>query len=209
MMKLTSLAFVLLLLAAHVSGDSAELIGQPLSMFRDGDQGWLGYLLFAVLLLICGLYVTALARAERLDEMAAAGLAAFLLAVVAATPSAGLFHIICSLLLLGLLLGYFALLLHRAEGPLLAAAHLAVPVALVGATGLHSYGLWQKAVITYIVVATAVHHHLLCSLPARPRSHVRRASAVELGRRHRVFHVAPSREWARRARRGADLTGLP
>jgi hypothetical protein len=197
MMKLATLAFVLLLLSAHLAGDSAELVGQPLSMFRDGDQGWLGYLLFAVLLMISGLYLTALARVERLGEAAAAGLAAVLLAVVAATPSMGPFHIVCSLLLLALLLAYFALLLHRAEGPWLAATHLAVPVALVGATGLHSYGLWQKAVITYIVAVTAVHHHLL-GAPPRPRSRRRRASAAGPGRRPKVFQLAPSREWARR-----------
>jgi hypothetical protein len=197
MMKLASLAFVLLLLAAHLEGDSAELLGQPLSMFRDGEQGWLGYLLFAVLLLISGLYVRALARADRLGEAAAAGLAAVLLAVVAVTPSMGAFHILCSLLLLGLLFAYFALLLHRAEGPWMAAVHLAVPVTLVGATGLHSYGLWQKVVITYIVAATAVHHHLV-GAPPRPRPRRRKASASSVEGRHKVFQLAPSREWARR-----------
>src|SRR5205085_11197023 len=121
---------VLLLLIAHAAGDSAELVGQPLSMFRDGERGWLGYLLFAVLLLISALYLRALVRADRAGEAAAAVLAALLLLVVAVTPSWGAFHIVCSLLLLGLLFGYFALLLHRAEGPWLAAVHLAVPVAL-------------------------------------------------------------------------------
>ncbi len=198
MMKLASLAFVLLLLAAHLDGDSAELIGQPLSMFRDGEQGWLGYLLFAVLLLISGLYVRALARADRVGEAAAASLAALLLAVVAVTPSMGGFHIFCSLVLLGVLFAYFALLLRRSEAPLLAAVHLAVPVALVPATGLHSYGLWQKAVITYIVAVTAFHHHLLAVPLPRRRSRGRRASAVGPGNRHKVFQVAPSREWARR-----------
>jgi hypothetical protein len=198
MMKLASLAFVLLLVAAHAAGDGVELVGQPLSMFRDGDQGWLGYLLFAVLLLISGLYVRALTRADRMGEAAAAVLAAVLLALVAVTPSMGAFHILCSLLLLGLLFAYFALLLRRSEVPLLAAFHLAVPVALVGATGLHSYGLWQKAVITYIVAATAVHHHLVGAPTARRRPRGRRASAVGPGRRHKVFQLAPSREWGRR-----------
>jgi hypothetical protein len=198
MMKLASLAFVLLLLSAHLAGDSTELVGQPLSMFRDGEQGWLGYLLFAVLLLISGLYVTALARADRVAEAAVAGLAGGMLAVVAVTPSMGAFHILCSLLLLALVFAYFALLLHRAEGPLMAAVHLAVPVALVGATGLHSYGLWQKAVITYMVTATAVHHHLLGVPPARRRSRGRRASSAGPGKRPKVIQLAPSREWVRR-----------
>jgi hypothetical protein len=198
MMKLASLAFVLLLLGAHAAGDSAELVGQPLSMFRDGVQGWLGYALFAVLLLISALYVAALAQAGRVPEAAVAGLAALLLLVVAGTPSWGAFHVLCSLLLLGLLVSYYALLLHRAEGPWLAAAHLAVPLALAGATGLHSYGLWQKAVITYIVAVTAAHHHLLGRPAARPAPSAARApSRGGPGRRHKVYALGSSREWAR------------
>jgi len=198
-MKVAVLAFVLLLLGAHLGGDSGELVGQPLSMFRDGEQAWLGYALFYVLLLISGLYVKALKRADRVPEAAVAVGAALLLAVVAATPSWGAFHIVCSLLLLGLLISYYALLLHRAEGPLLAAVHLAVPLALVGATGLHSYGLWQKAVITYIVVVTAAHHHLL-GRPAPKRERPRASRRAPVGKRHTVYALAPSREWARRGR---------
>jgi hypothetical protein len=197
MMKLAALVFVLLLLVAHAAGDSAALVGQPLSMFRDGEQGWLGYSLFAVLLLISALSVTALARADRVPEAAVAAGAALLLAVVAATPSWGAFHIVCSLLLLGLLIAYYALLLHRAEGPLLAAVHLAVPLALVGATGLHSYGLWQKAVITYIVAVTATHHHLLGRPAPRP-ARSRASRRARFDKRHTVYALAPSREWARR-----------
>jgi hypothetical protein len=198
MMKLTSLAFVLLLLAAHTAGDRAELVGQPLSMFRDGAEGWLGYVLFAVLLLICALYFVALARIGRLGEAAVTGLAALLLFAVALTPSLGPFHIVCSVLLLGVLFSYFALLLHRAEGPWLAAAHLAVPLALAGATGLHSYGLWQKAVITYIVAVTALHHHLLGRPAPRPAARSRAARRTRVGKPQTVYALAPSREWARR-----------
>jgi hypothetical protein len=202
MMKLASLAFVLLLLIAHAAGDGARLLGQPLSMFRDGGQGGLGYALFALLLLISGLYLTALARAGRAGEVAVAAVAALLLAVVAVTPSQGAFHLLCSLLLLGVLLCYYALLVYRAEGPWLAAVHLAVPFALAGATGLHSYGLWQKAVITYLVVVSAVHHHLLGRPPvrrARARYSGRAAGPYLSGRRHKVYALSPSREWARRA----------
>jgi hypothetical protein len=197
MMKVAALAFVLLLLGAHAAGDGPELIGQPLSMFRDGEQAWLGYALFTVLLLISGLYIAALARADRVPEAAVAAGATLLLAVVAATPSWGPFHIVCSLLLLGLLISYYALLLHRAEGPLLAAVHLAVPLALAGATGLHSYGLWQKAVITYIVAVTAAHHHLL-GRPAPRAARPRPSRRVRCDKRHTVYALAPSRGWARR-----------
>jgi hypothetical protein len=200
-MKLASLAFVLLLLIAHAAGDGAELLGRPLSVFRDGAQGGLGYALFAVLLLIGLLYTAALVRARREVETLAAGLAALLLLVVAATPSLGAFHLACSLLLLMLLFAYFALLLHLAES-LWLPAHLAVPFALACATGLHSYGLWQKAVITYFVALTAIHHHLL----PRPRARLawarrdgRAAGPYQAGRRHKVYALSPSREWARRA----------
>jgi hypothetical protein len=200
MMKLATLAFLLLLLGAHLADDSDELVGQPLSMFRDGPQAGWGYALFAVLVLIGVLHTVALVRARREVETLAAGVAAVLLLVVAVTPSWGPFHIFCSLVLLLLLYCYFGLLLHLA-GSLWVCAHLPVPFALVCATGVHSYGLWQKALIVYFVVLTAIRHHLLALPPVRlawATSGARSARGRRVGKRHKVYELTPSREWARR-----------
>jgi hypothetical protein len=199
-MKLASFAFCLLLLHAHGAGDFDELLGQPLSMFRDGAQGRLGYALFAVLLVIGALYTAALVRAQRAGAAAAAVLAILLLLVVAATPSGGSFHLFCSLVLLLLLFGHCALLLYRAQSVWLV-PHLAVPAALAAATRCHSYGLWQKGFVVYLLLAVATHHHLLgrgptsrASPPADP--YVRRRG--EPTRRRKVYRLEAGREWARR-----------
>jgi len=72
--KLASAAFVLLLLVAHGVGDLGQRLEQPLSLFRDGEQAWVGYLLFAALLLIGLLYTVALIRAGKEEEAVCAGL---------------------------------------------------------------------------------------------------------------------------------------
>jgi hypothetical protein len=189
-MKLASFAFFLLLLAIHVEGDFDVLLGRPLSMFRDGDQAWLGYLLFALLLLIGLCYARALAQSRREGEATVVGLAVLLLVVVAATPSLGAGHGLCSFLLLFLLFGYYALLLYRA-GSLWLMPHLFVPVVLALATQLHSYGLWQKSIIAYFVMVALVHHHLLSPAPAAWRR-------GQLHKRRKVYQLDLGQEWGRR-----------
>jgi hypothetical protein len=199
-MKLASFAFFLLLTYAHQAGDFDRTLAQPLSLFRDGGQAWVGYALFAVLLVIGWLYATALARSHREAEAAVAGLTVLLLVAVAVTPSWSSFHLFCSLLLLLLLFGYYARLLSRAARPLLF-AHLAVPTALALATGFHSYGLWQKSLIAYFVAVAVTHHHLVGRLPrqggpwpagSRPRA------CEEPMKRRKVYRLEPGRAWAKR-----------
>jgi hypothetical protein len=191
-MKLAALTFFLLLLFAHLTGDFDTQAGRPLSMFRDGSQAWLGYVLFAALLIVAVLYVTTLVRFDRLGEAATACLAFFLLLVVVATPSSNGFHLLCSLLLLLLMFAYFGLLMARTEKIWLF-AHLAVPVALVLVIRFHSYGLWQKSIISYFVLLTAVHHQVLTLPELSPRRYIPT-------RRRKVYQLEPTREWARSSR---------
>jgi len=149
--KLASAAFVLLLLVAHGVGDLGQRLEQPLSLFRDGEQAWVGYLLFAALLLIGLLYTVALIRAGKEEEAVCAGLAALLLFIVAVTPSLEGVHLLCSLLLLMLLFGHYWRLL-RESGSSWLIPHSLAPFVLVLVSGYHSYGLWQKGLILYIVV---------------------------------------------------------
>src|SRR5262245_39920310 len=113
-MRLASAAFVLLLLGAHATGNIDQCLETPLSMFRDGPYGWLGYLLFVALLLVCVLYAIELIRGEKEEEAVVAGLAALLLFLVAVTPSFDLFHILCSFVLMLLLFTYYWRLLYEA-----------------------------------------------------------------------------------------------
>ena len=52
MVKSASAAFVLLLLGARGVGEFSRRLTEPLSLFRDGEQAWLGYVRFATLLLV-------------------------------------------------------------------------------------------------------------------------------------------------------------
>jgi hypothetical protein len=193
-MKLASAGFLLLLTCAHGSAASDKLISRPLSMFRDGPDALLGYAMFATLLLSGVLYTAALARCRRAAEAALSGLAVLLLLVVAATPSADAFHGLCSFLLLLLLFGFYTLLLVRCGGPWVL-VHLTVPVAWMLATGFHSYGLWQKGLVVYFLLAAVVHHHVLSRLAAGAPRGMSRGLPV---RRRKVYQLEPGRAWSRR-----------
>jgi hypothetical protein len=198
-MKLVSLAFLLLLLHAHGEVETADPLALPLSMFRDGAHGWLGYALFVLLLAIGGLYARALARSRKEAETSMAGCAVLLLLIVAVTASEGPLHVLCSLVLLALLYGYCAGVLCHARSPWLL-GHLAVPFLLAWATGFHSYGAWQKCFIAYCVLAVTVHHHLLGQRPARAEPALPRPSLSRRGRpgRLKVHSLEPGRAWTRR-----------
>jgi hypothetical protein len=204
-MKLIASTFFLLLLAAHGTAARDELLGQPLSLFRDGEQILWGYSIFVVLLLVGMFYTAALARSDRVAEAAVAGLAVLFLAVVTATPSLDGFHVLCSLVLLLLLFWYYALLLYRAES-LWLCVHLAVPLILVSATGFHSYGLWQKSLICYFILLAVIHHHRLVRPRTEPQRSLtgRRMRNIDLpSKRRKVYLLEPGREWARqRIKRG-------
>jgi hypothetical protein len=194
-----SAAFVLLLLVAHGVGDLGQSLGQPLSVFRDSEQAWLGYLLFAALLLIGLLYTVALIRAGKEEEAVSAGLAALLLFIVAVTPSLEGFHLLCSLLLVMLLFGHYWRLLRASGSPWLIPYSLA-PLVLVLVTGCYSYGLWQKCLILYIVVLANIRLYRLRQRGAgRPLSaatpHGFDSRGVK-GRR-KVYRLESEREWAR------------
>jgi hypothetical protein len=198
-MRLASFAFFVLLLHAHATGDLGELLAQPLSMFRDGPWGWIGYTLFALLLLIGSLYTRALVRTRHEVKAAASAFAVLLLLIVTLTPSWGGFHYLCSLLLLVLLYGYYALLLREAESPW-RFLHWAVPVVLAILTRFHSYGIWQKSFVAYFVLLANLHHVLLArgpvqSGPSPPGRCVGRGEPI---RRRTVYRLEPGPAWGRR-----------
>lgn len=199
-MKLASLSFFVLLLSAHLTGDFESALGQALSTFRDGPRSWIGYALFAALLLVCLFYVIELTRSRRGTEAAFSCLALLVLLVVALTPSTDGFHSLCSLILFVLLFLYYALLLYRAE-PLWLIAHLAVPIVLALVISFHSYGLWQKCFIAYFVFLTTAHHFALTlqrvegDLSPLATCRKRRGRS---GKRRTVHRLAMDSYWARR-----------
>jgi hypothetical protein len=199
-MKLAVSAFFLLLLGVHMAGDIDCLLGTPLSQLRDEPLGGMGYLLFAMLLVVGVLYTRALWQSGREAEANICGLAMGLLVVVAATSSFSGLHLLCAVLLLLLLFSYYAVLLHRA-GSLWFIVHLTVPLLLVALTRFHSYGLWQKSFILYCVIAAATHHHLL-GRPAPREGRVGRRARPH--RRRKVYTLDEGRGWTRHPARSGE-----
>jgi hypothetical protein len=198
-MKLASLAFLTVLLIAHRAGDSAESLALPLSMFRDGAYRIFGYLLFGLLLAIAGLMLSRLHGACRDGDACLLGVVTIFLFLVAGTPSENFFHGFCSFVVLGLLFCYYAAVL-RGEGRIWMWVHLALPVLLLFATRFHSYGLWQKSLIVYFVLAVNVQHWMLSRSPSglsvtRRRSH---GSPRRDGRRRVVYLAETGKTWSRK-----------
>jgi hypothetical protein len=198
-MKLASLAFLIILVGAHGAGDPSQLLGLPLSMFRDGHLGVFGGALFALLLGIAGLMVHTLRRRRLRGDATFFSLAACFLVLVALTPSEDGFHFLCSLVLFALLYAYYAIQVREA-GIISLWAHLVIPAVLLGVTGCHSYGLWQKGFIVYFLLAVNVHHHLLAS--GRVGSERAAANRPYMGggpsRRRLVYVLEPGQSWSRR-----------
>jgi hypothetical protein len=198
-MKLTALSFLVLLFCAHGASDAESPLEQPLSLFRDGEQGLLGHALFALLLLMSVFQLQVLYRARREGDLCVLSLAAFLLVFVAFTPSKNSFHILCSFVLLGLLYGFYALLLAHARS-LWLVPHTVIPFVWMLATSCHSFGLWQKGLIVYFVLAASLHHHLLSRGRSRDVGRTDRPTAAR-GlplRRRKVFVVEAGKSWTRR-----------
>src|SRR5262245_25642127 len=187
-MKLAALAFVVVLVAAHLDGDCDKLLAQPLSTFRDGDLAKVGYLLFALLLTAAGLYVARLWRAGRDVEGTVASFAGGLLVLVAVTPSFDAIHLMYSAFLFVLLFVYYGVLTYQ-TGTVAFVLHVQVPFVLLAATRLHSYGAWQKGFIVYLVLAATVHEHALRGLVREPSPRPTRSRNVPSVRRRKVYQL--------------------
>jgi hypothetical protein len=195
-MKFATLAFVLLLVTVHLTGDTPELLAQPLSMLRDGTEPAIGYTLFGLLLVIAGFMMAASIRARRELDVAVFCLAGFLLVIVAVTPTEGAFHNLFALLLPGLIYGYFAILVW-CSGSVWRFVLLPAPVLLVFATGFHSYGLWQKLLIVYLVLLVNIHYHLVSRSSPVPVRRTRSGRSQTRQKRGVVYTLSPGKAWRR------------
>ena len=76
-------------------------------------------------------------------------------------PSEWPLHEASAIVLLASIYTYFAVVLYRAGRPLLMMIHLSVPLVLAIVTRFQSYGMWQKWMICYFILAAVVHHDVL------------------------------------------------
>jgi hypothetical protein len=183
MVKLLGVVFAALLVCAHFADLQGDAYQRPLSMFRDFEPAWLGYALFGVLVTI-GLETTRTAiRAQAALHAAVYLVATTLLVVVATTPSNDALHIECAFAAMGLLFVYYAALLYQADAMFWLLMHLLTPSVLMMASRLESYGIWQKGMILYFLIAIIAHQHGLAEElpPRRQRKHAR--TRVGVGRK--------------------------
>lgn len=179
-MRLASLAFVLILGGLHLR-DPSEL-SSPLSVFRDGSQRTWGFALFGLLAIIGLTWLWTLIRTRSVSDLIAVAPALPLLGYVALTDSLAGWHILASFVLLGWLLLFFAAKL-RGEDSWLLHLHLAMPIVIALTIRFHSFGLWQKSLIVYFVLA--INWHDLARRrehETRPLPRPRRTSVSEIAR---------------------------
>ena len=157
-MKLASLVFFALLIFVHqVCGP--EALAWPLSAFREGESAPLGYALFAAIALVTAVYSVDLKRfQDPIETVDTIGFGVLLL-FVAVSPNRWLFHRVSAFTLLGCAYVFFAIHLRNSRPAML--VHLCAPIALAIVTGFQSYGIWQKALISYFVIAGTIHHHVV------------------------------------------------
>ena len=157
-MKLASLLFFALLIHVHQTCSPFEALYWPLSAFRDTECEPLGYALFGAIGLVTAVYSVNLGRFR--DPIQATDTIGFgiLLLLVAVSPNRWMFHRFVAFTLFGCAYLFFAIQL-RHNRPLML-IHLCAPLVLAVVTGFESYGIWQKGLISYFVVAATIHHHV-------------------------------------------------
>jgi hypothetical protein len=197
MLKLALLLYFALLYYTHVVSDLATPLDQPLSVFREGQFGRLGYAIFCTIALIGVLYAFDLRRIGQPAEAANTLVALILLLIVVATPSPGLLHNLTALLILASLFMYYAVLLYRAGARPYLIIHLAVPILLAAVFRFHSYGIWQKALIGYFIVAAVIHAHIATRAARRPPA----PEPDVFYKDRKTYNLTPAPTWPRRKSR--------
>src|SRR5262245_41751796 len=167
-MKLATLVFFGLLVYVHQVCGLCQPLSQPLCSFREGELPSLGYALFCNIALIGILYAFTLRRLGQPGEAANTVSMGVLLAIIVATSAGWTIHEASAIVLLTSICVYFAMLLYRSGHSWMMFAHLSVPLLLSIDTGFHSYGLWQKCLISYLVIVAMVHHHLVTRCARKP-----------------------------------------
>lgn len=185
--------FLILVAWMHAGKEAATRWRTPLSLLRDGPAAAEAHLAFGLLLLIHALLLHAAWLVR--DRIATVTFAAVgvLLGLVAVTPSESKLHLTVAIIALCVAYSYYAFLLRRrADGWLW--LHLTMPVGLAVAAWCLDphpfevllvptatgpvwvppvYGIWQKAMLAYLLLLANLHGMYLHASRARTRESVR------------------------------------
>jgi hypothetical protein len=160
-MKLAAVIFFGLLVYVHQLYGVDQVLDQPLSAFRYGDRAVLGYALFCAIALVGVVHTWGIKRFEEPGESLNTTGFGVLLLIVVATPSWWTLHEASAIVLLTSVYTYFSVVLFRSRRYFWMALHLSVPIVVAIATRFQSYGIWQKSIVCYFVVAAVIHHDVL------------------------------------------------
>lgn len=190
MMLAVSIAFLVLLYAAHTGGDVDLALRTPLSMFRDGRDSTLGYWMFGLLLAAGAILMQLLVRLRWWGDAFALLMSFALLIVVASTPSADFDHLFVAMVLLLSVYIYYAFLFHRL-GSRWFWVHLLAPVLIGMLLQWHSYGLWQKSLIVYFVATMNAQYYAFKSWqrPTVEKAPPRTKKFRDTERRQKVYSL--------------------
>ncbi len=151
-MLIVTALFLILLATAHIGNTHA--VDLPLSFFRE-QHPFVGYTLFFLLALINCLHLWTYCRLRLGRELFIPAASLVLLSVITLTPSPDTGHSVAAFILLGLVFGWYSVRLYWVTSPWLL-VHVIVPPLLLLATGAASYGVWQKPIIIYFVLAANI-----------------------------------------------------
>jgi hypothetical protein len=168
MVKILGVAFGLLFVCAHLADLRGDAYTRPLSCFRDCEPAWMGYAMFG-LLIATGLETarTAFRLRSELHTFMYVVMTAQI-AFIAATPSVGAWHQTFAGAGMLCIFVYYAVLLYSSDQLFWLLIHLFMPSILLIASHYESYGVWQKGMIIYFLLATIVHQGVLAQwLPKR------------------------------------------
>jgi hypothetical protein len=187
MVKILGFTFGSLFMYVHYADAQGDAYHRPLSIFRDFEPVWIGYALFVLLLMICLQAAWTAYRAQSEGHTLAYLAATGLLGVVAATPSDDELHTMCAIFAMVGIFIYYSAILYAADSLFWLVMHLLSPSFLMMATRIESYGIWQKGMIAYFLIATIVHEGVLARelpTPVRPRP---KKVKVAIGRRQAAY----------------------
>lgn len=135
-----------------------------MSLFRDVEPAWIGCVMPALLIALGAETALYAARLHSWTQLVAKVLIASALALTALTPSYDDLRIIgANVAMIGLMANVAALLFIRDQWFWLG-IHLVIPVTLAFGAFANGYGVWQKGMILYFLVTTAVLNHVFGAL---------------------------------------------
>jgi hypothetical protein len=154
------IAFLVAFIGGHLADQQGDAYGRPMSLFRDVEPAWIGYVMFALLTALGVETARSAARLGYWGQVVANLLIASALTVTALTPSHDDLHILgANVAMIGLMTNVAVLLFIHDQWFWLA-IHLITPATLAFAALANGYGVWQKGMILYFLTATAVLNHV-------------------------------------------------